>query len=549
LRPAAGVRDGNDIIDNIAGPGLGGAGPICYNPYLMTSGLDLPAGGQGRRGTRPWLPAAAVMGFLALLAGFYLRRISAAPPLIYDEIYYFALAKYLLAGYGYVDACFPGAPAHLHYPPLTSLCAAAAIKLFGEDFFLLRALHLLAGFAALLPAYLLVKRTDGRGKALAVVLLTAASAGVLPALATIRSDLPFLLFAFTFLLFAEKLRSGEDRSPAAYAAAGLFLALCCLSRQVGVVMLLVLPAALLAGAGGATRKKLLLFCAVSLLAYTAYFFVSGAGSNYLRVVSAAEESWRFSPAAYPFMLLKNAYAMLFYGFPPSLSGLRFESRNYFALALSLLTLAGFLLRLRRGPTAPELYFAVYGLLLLLAPATEVVAVRTLVALAPVSFLFLLTALEAAPWLRGRTAPLTGALLAGLLAVQALAPESRPEREAARLTAGTAELVGWAAADTKPGAVFLSNNPHALHLYAGRQSARSSHYFPVPALRRPDTALAWLYDNNVDYIVPDNFWERSAKEIFPALAACPACFEKRFAGGVFTAYEVNKQALRARLGAR
>lgn len=515
----------------------------------MATGPVQTDGGADKASAWPWLPAAAAFSFLALLAGLYLLRLSAEPPFIYDELYYFALAKYLLAGFGYVDACFPGTPAHLHYPPLTSYCAAAAIKLFGDNYYLLRALHLLAGFAALLPAYLLVKRTDGRGKALAVVLLTAASAGVIPALAVIRSDLPFLLFVFSFLLFAERLRSGEDRSSAAYAAAGVFLALCCLSRQVGVALLLVIPAALLAGAGGAGRKKLMAFSVGSLLSYAAYFFISGTGSNYLSVVSGTTETWQVSPSSYPYTVLKNAYAMLFYGFPPSLSGLRFESRNYFALTLSLLTLTGFAIRARRGLKAPELYFAAYGLLLLLSPSTEAGAVRTLVALAPVSFLFLLTALEAAPLLRSRTIPLTGALLAGLLAVHALAPESGPQREAARLAAGTRELVEWAAGATKPDAVFLSNNPHALHLYAGRYSARSSHYFLVPELRQPAAALAWLYDNNVDYIVPDNFWDRSAKEITPALIACPACFIKRFEGGVFTAYEVNKPALRARLGVR
>lgn len=502
----------------------------------------------GEKSGAAWLPAAAVFAFLALLAGLYLRRISGAPPLIYDELYYYALAKYLLAGFGYADACFPGAPAHLHYPPLTSFCAAAAIRVFGDNYFLLRALHLLAGFAALLPVYLLVKRTDGRARALAVIALTAASAGVLPALAVIRSDLPFLLFSFSFLLWAEKLRSGETCSPAAFASAGLFLALCCLSRQVGVALLLLLPAALAAGDGGACRRRLLWFSVLCGLAYGCYYAVSGYGSNYIPAITASNETWSFSAAAFPLIVLKNAYAMLFYGFPAVLTGLRFGSRNYFALAVSLPVLAGFAARIRR-PSVLELHFALYGLLLLLTPSTEVVAVRTLVALAPIAFLFLLTALEkAAPFLEGRTAPTAAVLSAALLAVTFLAPASGPARDARRLELGTKELADWAAASARPGALFLSENPHALHLYAGRQSVKSAHYYPVPELKRPESALAWLYDNKVDYIVPDNFWEKSAKELSPAVAACPGCFTRRFSGSVFTVYEVNRPALRARLEA-
>lgn len=519
----------------------------------MTGRLKISAGGGAEPGARRGFPPAALAAsLLLLLAALYLRRLSAAPPFIYDELYYFSLAKYLLAGHGYVDACFQGAPAHLHYPPLTSLIAAAGIKVFGENYFLLRAVFLAAGFAALLPAYFLIKKISGKGMALAVVVLTAASGGIIPALSAIRSDLPYLLFSFAFLLQAEKLRRGENCNAAGFALTAFLLAISCLTRELGATLLLVLPAALLAGSpGGADRKKTALFSFVCLLAFAAYSLFSGLGTNYANVILHSGETWQPSMSSLPLIPLKNAYAMIFYGFPAVMSGLRFEARSYFALTLSGLVLAGFIIRFRRERTILDLYFAIYLLTLLLAPATDANAIRILTAVAPAAFLYLLSALEAAAIPLGRNilAPLTVALLAAELAASAFTRPARAVIEADRLAAGVRQLSEWVKSNTSPGALFLSNTPHALDIYSGRKSVKSSHYFPTPELREPGTALAWIYNNNVDYIVTDNFWERSQAELYPAINTCRPCFEKRYSGSVFSVYEINKPALRARAAAK
>ena len=499
----------------------------------------------------PGVKTAFIIAIL-LAAAAHLFRLSHAAPYLCDELYYFGLAKYLLAGYGYVDACFVGSPPHLQYPIFGPAFIAGFLKIFGENYYLLRAAHLLVGLAAMIPAYLLFTRKNGQIIAGTSILLTTASAAVFPFVAQIRPDLFYALFSFYFLLATDKIVEKSGDSKATFLFAMLFFWLAYLSRQAGISLLgaLILSIFLDAGSGplrGRLRSKGMLAAAIA-LSVAAYVLISKSGTNYTTYFDPGESGIL---QGFTIAVLKNIYAMFFYGFPAIISGIIPSGRNYIALAAPLMVLAGFAIQMRRRRTLIEDYFMAYCAMLVLYPPTEYVAIRLLIPLAPVIFYYFIVSLFTVV---RRIFQKPELLLAGLLfsagMITSFATKRQdPSSSHAMLESGTVGVTDWIRDNTPENAVFLSNNPLALHIYAGRKSVKCSDYYPIPELRNPETALVWIKNNDVDYIVTDGYWDRTRSELFPAIGACQECFKRTYSSGVFSVYQTDKSALTNRVSSK
>lgn len=182
--------------------------------------------------------------------------------------------------------------------------------------------------------------------------------------------------------------------------------------------------------------------------------------------------------------------------------------NAARMILLLLTLAGYVLALRRGPTLLEWLAPVYTALVL---TYFTYAIRLMAPLAPLAYLYALVSLSAlAGWLArrmGRTALRPAAL--GLAALLLLALNATQLEGKRPLTAGEEDLITigtWLRENTPEDAGLLCNQAPILEQLSGRRC------YTFRFLRK--LKLLGRYD--IDYVV----FDQRQKELFRAVSEGP-----------------------------
>jgi hypothetical protein len=142
-----------------------------------------------------------VCGFCLLVFLFYLSTLN-YPIQRCDDIYYVLGAKSIAAGLGYLDISAPGMPYLTKYAPLPSLTLAPFVGMVGENWRLLRIVHMAWRLLGVLPLYpLLRQRVNHRG-ALLLLALFLFNPFTLVSI-TLQGNGPFgttLLFTLAYLL-------------------------------------------------------------------------------------------------------------------------------------------------------------------------------------------------------------------------------------------------------------------------------------------------------------------------------------------------------------
>ncbi|HVB34493.1 MAG TPA: phospholipid carrier-dependent glycosyltransferase [Patescibacteria group bacterium] len=204
----------------------------------MNSGesIGLPASG---RKENPWVWAC--LGFLLVAYGFSVIRVGAVGLFgrYQDDSIYFSAAKALASGQGYVLPSFPVPLKATKYPELYPAVLAGIWKIdphFPNNVRLAAALTLAFGFAALLFAFLLLRRWPGMGDwpALLAIALVALTSHFVVLSASVLSDVPFMAFLLAAVYLAETSLSGKQGRVALAIGAGVLSGFCVGLRSLGV---------------------------------------------------------------------------------------------------------------------------------------------------------------------------------------------------------------------------------------------------------------------------------------------------------------------------
>lgn len=491
-----------------------------------------------------WIGLAAIL-VLYVLAIVWLRP-AANFGTIQDDAIYFASAKALAAGQGYILPSFPGTLAKLKYPELYPWLLSwiwRADPAFPGNLAPAIGLTLLFGCWFLVACYLVAKRTLGleAGWAVAVTAACAFNFFSLVLGGSVLSDLPFAALALAALLAAERsLRPGEHWAwmAAAGASAGLSAGL----RTVGVtvaagIMLSAVVrrswrrAGLLCVVAGAFSLPWLL--PVFMRTLTAHSDLARGAQGWTQTVAFYTSyfgQWRqFVPTwrVQADVVSKNLLNVL--EDPAIFLLLPLANRSglisvIVGSAVALSSWAGILLAGRRGGwKAIHIAFLLYLAMVLPWPFPPH---RFLVPFLPLLMGGLtVTAREAARWAARAIRPgfpaATRAEAAGLgvvlLAVGVLAavnlgyavPRQLAElmRSQRSLLAQKAQAYSWIRERTPPGARFIAYDDVLLYLYAGRQAIRpiacssAASYANDPSYAERDAAhLA-----DVAWHVGANYW--------------------------------------------
>ena len=212
-------------------------------------------------------------GFTLLLAAFGIlgaalvlaREINYGVGLSADAVNYISVARSLLAGDGFTE--YAGTPYH-YWPPLYPLLlAAASLGIFDP---LLAAGPLnaaLFGLTVFVVGIYLRRRLASRLLTLWCCLAVALAAPLLNVAQFAWSEMPFILLATLALLSVARLL-GRDGGNAALLWAGVFTALACLTRYVGVTLVLAIVPLLALQRGVALPAKARRIVIYTLLALT-----------------------------------------------------------------------------------------------------------------------------------------------------------------------------------------------------------------------------------------------------------------------------------------
>lgn len=458
-----------------------------------------------------------------------------------DSGIYIALAESLADGYGYRSVFLVDAPPHAQYPPVFPVLLLPAVFALGADFRAMKLLMTPLAVAALPVVHALFRaRADARTAAL-VVLLTATSPAVVYFTQSIMTEIPYLLLSLVAVLWIERSARRTGWSASAVVVAALLLSLVCLTRVVGISLLL--AAVLYVALEGAERRLIQLRTALAIAALAAvplalWFAYSSsasldAGSPYLRYYSwslnkAAAPSWRDGAVVLLFKLRAALYAYgvhlghaTVYWLPSPPIG------SAIALLLAGVGVAGFFRCAMRQRTVAEYYVFLYVCALLVFPGSR--QQRYVVPLIPFWWFYVVSMTDAAArWLSrrreptgpaGRATAVVGAAMLGLALLNAVTsvvvnvvrhgrgyyePVARdPFRDA----------LEWVRRETPPHSVLLWAKPGLGYILAGRRAV------PVRARTPPAALLALVRDRHVEYVVVHPTW-KVAEALKRLVAAYP-----------------------------
>jgi hypothetical protein len=480
-----------------------------------------------------------VLGTVLLLGGFHLATLRPGHEWGDDFSLYVAHSRNIAEGRPYTDTKYIYNPSNAiisprSYPPIFPLLLAPVYRLLGMDLMAMKAFVVLFFTALLGVLFILFRKRLPLPHALGCLALFALNPYVWQHKDRLLSETPFMLFAYSALILAEKAQKEEGSRMQGLALgllAGWAAYLAFGTRTVGAILI---PAIL--GCELLRRQRL----SAASLAIVGSFL---AGVALQKSLLSLDGSYLDQLVSDPFRLARLTLFLI--------EGMgAFVENGYsgacrVALFGCLLALVGLACRarLRSGLTGYEMFAALNCLLLLGWPPTESAAQRFLLPILPLFFLY---ACEGLHWLRTTSLYATEKPAATMLSLALLFSyagcysrmELGPVRDGVSAPE-TVALFGWIKGRTDPGDVFLFQKPKALALFTGRPAV--AHH------RLPDEEHLWqlLRSTGVTHVVVCRSsscvpFQSSRKMLEPFIELHGANFEKVYTTPAFRVYRFRGQ---------
>ncbi|MEX2049253.1 MAG: hypothetical protein WEB90_06720 [Gemmatimonadota bacterium] len=467
-----------------------------------------------------------------------------------DNALYVSLAHALLTTGSYVELFDPAGLPHTKYPPVFPALLAALIALGGRTWVALKSTAAVSTVAAVAFTYLWAARRVGPWAAFAVALLLGASSAVVYYSHWVLSDPLFLALTMASLWAMEGsggsaspvVREGAATPDAAGPGRPLFLAvgvaaagLAYLTRSAGLPLVVAIGVWLVAS----KRWRALAASALAIGVPAVWWWVRGLGA----AGSYSTEFWMVDPyqpalgtigiaALVPRAVTNLGGYVLTHG-PGGIVGTRGGWVSLLGVALTLAALYGWMRSARRRVGPSEIFFPLYGGLILLWP---VVWAGDRFALPLYPFLFFYAAVALAG-LRARVPLLVGQLATALVLLATLAPaaaswvrESGTARACARIVSSEGPWacygprVGafvaaaeWAATGLPEGAAVMTRKPGIFYLSSGVPSRT------FPFVPEPDAQLALADSMGARYVLLDEWDGIAGAYVGGAVTRRPGAF--------------------------
>lgn len=487
-------------------------------------------------GTPAWVPWAGLGLVMAVQLFLLIRAYMPAPHTGGDNAGYLSLAFSLLDRGAYLDLYIPGEPIHTKYPPGYPLVLATAMVLGARTWAAFKVMS--AGFMVLAVAasYRWVWKRSGWQVALGIALVLAFSDSFVYSSLWILSDPMFLALTLIALVAFDQAVQGEELSGRWWAAGVAAALLAYFTRSAG----LPLVAAALALLALRRQWRVLGFTAlaVGVPAILWWLRSRGAGPG-----DYASEFWLINPyqpdlgRAGPVELVKrvaeNVHLYLGRAIPGGLTGLRGPLVPVLGYGLGVMAVAGWAERVVRTPSVAELFFPLYGGLVLLWPQVWS-GDRFALPLFPLVLYYGWAATSG--WAR-RVHPRAAAPLGVVLVLALVVPAGRAwagyarqgqacRAQAARFGAfgcyqqpvrDFASAAAWSGQHLPEDAVVVVRKPRIYYLLSGVKAAS------LPLREDPDTFLEEALGSGAGYAMADYVDSLSKLYLMAAVERRPGAF--------------------------
>jgi 4-amino-4-deoxy-L-arabinose transferase-like glycosyltransferase len=511
---------------------------------------------------------ARVACLLLLFAAILSFSLQAQIEFINDNGTYLSLAQSLVSGQGYRDIALDGSPAHTKYPPVYPLLLAPLVYLFGLNFWVMRLFSVGIGVLALAVIYFYFRRLAGERDAFTILALTGVSYGIWFYSQSISSEMPYVLFAFLALLYLERYKEAQQRILGKACVAALVVGVACLTRTVGLALLVgaVAYVAFEGQEGGRvySRSRLaksgliaVLGSAPMFLWLTRNWLVSGGTVpvDYLREYGLKSYAFSYATADSGSMGLRELFELAYHNLYVYTFACARMILPYFAdltgksaaLSLTIFVLLGFFICVVKRRTALEYYVPVYLCALLLFPASYD---RYLIPLIPIIFYSFLNSLhnflEFLPMryeflssqksMKSLSISVITLLIGFNLAfsVQKTIFDKDTENNF-RIDVDEksyAEIIPWVIENTDPSSLIMWPKAGLRYMLSKRRGVG------LPSTSDETRILKIIDERGVDYLVIDSFSDKAIRYLNPLIAEHPERFSLLFQNGTSAIYRVE-----------
>jgi hypothetical protein len=446
---------------------------------------------EGKRKSRHLITKAGIqlMAALCLLGSmsvFYFFFLNDEPVLGYDSLTYIVLSKAIISGNGYHDIHLVGSTAHVKFPPLFPLLLSPLVYFYGDSFIVFKSMVIIFSILSIFAVYRLFLKTD-RGNALIVMLLIAISPHYFSYAHSIYSEIPFLFFSVSTLIFAIKYNDCEAWNHPYGFLTVIFLLFAYFSRSIGISLF---PAILLSimmnNIKGSSISKIIFITGFFLIPICGWEIRNQLFKS-LNQDTIPYIDWLFKD---PYSLgatigicqaiegiMKNIYAYLFYSFPELLTGYTYTTRSYSAFLLSCFIVVGLTAAILKKKSLCEWYMIFYMFILFLWPWSKISGTRFIIPIIPFVFYYFILGFKTT------ATAFNGKILRKILVSSAvvLLITSNLSSTVGMISRGLSqerndqavyqfiEMSKWLESNTDKREVLLSFHPAAFYLYANRVS--------------------------------------------------------------------------------
>ncbi len=486
--------------------------------------------GGGSRARRTLLIVGVVVAVQVLLTGLSFDPSAHTGG---DNAGYLSLAHSLADRGTYQELWDPAEPPHTKYPPLFPALLAGLMLLGAKSWLTFKLTAAVATTLAVAAAVLWIREVRGVGLALGVGLLLAMSNAWLYYSRWILSDPPFLFLTLASLW---TLQRSTTRGGRWLAVGGALAILAYFTRSAGLPLVVAVALWL----AWRRRGRALAAFAAAFAVPAVLWWLRGRGARGGGYVS---EFWLVDPyrpdlgrAGAVDLLLRMGTNLRRYVveiLPEGLTGVLTGAVAVLGVALVLAALWGWVRRLRREPGVAELFFPLYGGLLLLWPVPWS-GDRFALPLFPLLLLYGAEGLEDLLGRIHRKAVLPGLAAAFLvLALPALGSWSRDVQRATLCRAPVTEgdpffcygagvreyvaLARWSGRYLPEDAVVVTRKPRIFYVLSGRKAVS------LPLTRDPDAFLGRLREAGAGYLTFDRVDGLASYYLPPVLQARSGAF--------------------------
>lgn len=388
-----------------------------------------------------------------------------------DPAMYLMLGRSLAAGTGYVDYCCPQPRLDALYPPGYPFLLSIAIRIFGDNILLLRALMVaMSGLCLVVLIGILRRYLEGK-ELLFVFLLFGLSPLFIYFTDMFATEVPYMLFSWLAILM---LNNERKLTWAIVLASALSMIIGFYTRTIGIILYIsliiyllmrrenkyILPVLLL----GLSVLPWVIRVATSDCGYHTVFMLKDPYNFSLGTITSSDMLVRIL-SNIKYYIGKVVADLVFF---PSFKEITFGSaifpiKIFLSLALSLLLITAFFNYVRqKGIGIAEIYVFIYSAALMFWTYHDE---RFFIPIYPFLISYLLIFLRK-PKMRLARNIIIFALFAGLIAgnIKALKELAGEERGRPFL-----ETMAWLKANTPPDAVIMSPDPASTYLYSERKS--------------------------------------------------------------------------------